>query len=132
MEQWERWLPLNGLPPQLYNESFIDNKEGVILEFSDESEKRTITVTFDKGVLSYRNTDEGSLIKKLSQLDDQYGVEFYSEWTLFKVRNSSYIDWFLDESSGVYKQDQIVHYVFLTPDDVIEILSSYEPSVMMK
>lgn len=47
-----------------------------------------MVVKFEKGVLSYRNTDEGSLLRKLNYLEQQYGSDFYSEWTLFKVINS--------------------------------------------
>ncbi|HHY71641.1 MAG TPA: hypothetical protein GX497_00130 [Bacillus bacterium] len=132
MEHWERWIPINGLPSKLYNDTFIDNKEGIILEFSDEKDKSKIVVKFEEGVLSYRNTDEGSLLKKLNYLDQQYGTDFYSEWTLFKVKNSEYIKWFLEESSGIYEPNQLEHYVFLTPNDVIEILTTYTPSIVIK
>ncbi|WP_070121269.1 hypothetical protein [Bacillus marinisedimentorum] len=132
MEHWERWIPIKGLPSRLYNDTFIDNKEGIILEFSDENDKKKILVKFDEGVLSYRNTDEGSLLKKLNYLDQQYGTDFYSEWTLFKVKNSEYIKWFLEESSGIYEPNQLEHYVFLTPNDVIEILTTYTPSIVIK
>jgi hypothetical protein len=132
LEQWERWIPISGLPSKIYNDTFIDSKEGVILEFSDETDKKKIVVKFEGGVLSYRNTDEGSLLKKLNYLDQQYGTDFYSEWTLFKAKNSEYISWFLEESSGIYESNQVEHYVFLTSNDVIEILSTYTPSVVIK
>ncbi|WP_338464919.1 hypothetical protein [Shouchella rhizosphaerae] len=88
MEHLERWVPTNGIPSRLYNDTFIDNKEGIVLEFSDEKDKKKMVVKFEKGVLSYRNTDEGSLLRKLNYLEQQYGSDFYSEWTLFKVINS--------------------------------------------
>ncbi|BAD63734.1 hypothetical protein ABC1196 [Shouchella clausii KSM-K16] len=88
LEHWERWVPTNGIPSRLYNDTFIDNKEGIVLEFSDEKDKKKMVVKFEKGVLSYRNTDEGSLLRKLNYLEQQYGSDFYSEWTLFKVINS--------------------------------------------
>ena len=132
MEHWEKWIPINGLPSKIYNDSFIDSKEGIILEFSDEKHKKKIVIKFEDGVLSYRNTDEGSLLKKLNYLDQRYGTDFYCEWTLFKVKNSEYINWFLEESFGIYKPNQVEHYVFLTPNDVIEILTTYTPSVVIK
>ncbi|MHC8514730.1 hypothetical protein [Sporosarcina sp. ITBMC105] len=132
MEHWERWTPINGVPSKLYNDTFIDSKEGIILEFSDKKDKNKFVVKFEDGVLSYRNTDEGSLLKKLNYLDQQYGTDFYSEWTLFKVTNSEYINWFLDECSGIYEQNQVEHYVFFTPNDIIEILTTYTPSVVIR
>ncbi|MBB4823292.1 hypothetical protein HNO89_000512 [Sporosarcina luteola] len=132
MEHWNKWKPINGMPSKLYNDALIDNKEGITLEFSDEDHKKKIFVTFEHGVLSYRNTDEGSLLKRLDYLDQQYGTNFYSECTLFKVEDSDYMDWFLDESLGIYERSQLEHYVFLTLNDVIEILTTYPPCVVMK
>ncbi|MCG3089810.1 hypothetical protein [Sporosarcina cyprini] len=132
MEHWERWIPINGVPSKLYNDTFIYSKDGILLEFSDEENKRKFVVKFEDGVLSYRNTDEGALLKTLNYLDQQYGTDFYSEWTLFKVTNSEYISWFLHESSGIYEPNQVVHYVFFTPNDVIEILTTYTPSVVIR
>ncbi|MER2172572.1 MAG: hypothetical protein ABS938_18300 [Psychrobacillus psychrodurans] len=129
MEHWEKWIPINGLPSKLYNDTLIDNKEGIILDFSDEKNKNKTVVNFEEGVLSYRNTDEGSLLKKLDYLEKQYGTDFYANWTFFKIKNSEYINWFLEESSGIYELNQIEHYVFLTPNDVIEILTTYAPSI---
>ena len=42
MEQWERWIPISGLPSIIYNETFVDSKEGVILEFSDKTYKKKL------------------------------------------------------------------------------------------
>ncbi|MCG3089818.1 hypothetical protein [Sporosarcina cyprini] len=131
MERWERWIPIFGLPPRLFNDSFLDSKEGIILEFSDENNQKKVEFKFEDGVLAYRNIDEGSLLKRLNYLDQHYGVDFYSEWTLFKVTNSEFMNWFLDESSGIYEPNQLIHYVFFTPNDVIEILTTYTPSVVI-
>lgn len=132
LEHWERWIPISGLPSKLYNDTFIDDKEGITLEFSDEKEKYKVIFTFEDGVLSYRNTDEGSLLKKISYLDQHYDTDFYSEWSLFKIKDSEYMKWFLEECSGIYEPNELEHYVFLTPNDVIEILTTYTPSIVMK
>lgn len=132
MEYWEKWIPIRGLPSTLYNDSLIDNSDGITLEFSDENEQNKIIVKFDGCVLSYRNTDEGSLGKIFKFLDKQYGTDFYANWTFFKVKNSEYINWFHEVSLGMYKSEPIEHYVFLTPDDVIEILSTDSPIIEIK
>jgi hypothetical protein len=129
LEHWERWKPLKDLPSTLYNDALIDNREGFILEFSNDMNDKKYVVKFEDGVVSYRNSDEGSLLKTLHYLDQQYGTDFYSEWTLFVVRNSAYKQWFLEESSGVFEPDQLQHYVFFTPHDVIEVLTTYPPSI---
>lgn len=94
MEHWERWEPLSGIPTKLYNDSLVDSEDGFIMEFSDENFEKRVIVRFEEGVLSYRNTDEGSLLKTWYKLDRQYNGSFYSNWSLFKVKNSKYLKWF--------------------------------------
>src|SRR5699024_1069576 len=129
MEQWERWIPVNGIPSVIYNNKLIDDNKGITMNFRNEYDTKNITVEFDGNVLSYRNTDEGSLIKKIDFLDEKYGAKFYSEWSLFKAKDTDYINWFLEESSGIYEAGEIQHYIFVTPHDVIEVLSTYSPNV---
>ncbi len=133
MTKWKKWMPMDGIPSTMYMESLVDDREGVVLSLKDDrSDKKKLTVNFEGGVLSYKNTDEGSLLGMLHYLDQHYGADFYSNWTLFEVENSEYIDWFLRESSGIYSKEKIKHYVFLTSDDVIEILSTYPPKVTLQ
>ena len=131
MEIWERWEPVSGIPAKLYNDSFLDHREGILLEFSDENYEQKVIVRFENGVLSDRNTDGGSLLKTWHQLDEQYRDPFYSKWPMFKVKNSAYLKWFYEQSMGIYEQQKVEHYVFITPDDVIEILSAYSPKVQV-
>ena len=79
MERWKKWIPIDDLPQTIYNEHILDNSEGITLLFSDVIGNKNIEVFFDGGVLSYRNTDEGSLFKTLSFLEETYGTDFYSE-----------------------------------------------------
>ncbi|RXS91006.1 hypothetical protein [Geobacillus sp. PK12] len=132
MEQWERWEPITGIPPAIYNDMLLDSKEGIVLKFSDESHKREVIIIFEEGVLSYRNTDEGSLLKMLTYLDQYYGTNFYRNWPLFKVKNSTYLKWFHEESCGIYESRNVEHYVILTPNDVIEVLSTHPPNIVVK
>ena len=131
-ERWKKWMPVKGLPPKMYNNLLVDGEEGVILNFSDENDTKRIIVKFDGNVLSYRNTDEGLLMKMLIFLDENYGSSFYGNWSIFKAANTAYINWFLEESSGIYKPDEIHHYIFLTPHDVIEVLSTDIPSIRVE
>src|SRR5699024_6842317 len=128
-ERWKKWMPVKGLPPKMYNNLLVDGEEGVILNFSDENDTKRIIVKFDGNVLSYRNTDEGSLMKMLIFLDENYGSSLYYNWSIFKATNTAYINWFLEESFGIYKAAEIHHYIFLTPLDVMKVLYSYIRSI---
>lgn len=78
-EIWERWEPVQSFPKRIYLQSLIDNKSGLTLLFETEDDK-TISINFDSGVLSYRNTDEGDLYQTLCDLDEKYGGDFYSKF----------------------------------------------------
>ena len=68
-------------------------------------------------------------MKMINFLDEKYGTEFYAHWGLFEVTDSAYLEWFNQESYNIYKCCDIKHYVFITPNDIIDILSTYEPTI---
>lgn len=77
---------------------------------------------FDGLVLSYRNTDEGTLLRTLEHLHKHDGVDFFGDWTLFQVTDSNYLKWIAEESENMYEKIyDIQHYVFLTSHDVIRV-----------
>ena len=132
MERWEKWIPIDNIPQKIYLDSFVDDNEGIAMTFSSQDGEKRILVQFEGFVLSYRNTDEGSLLKTWKLLGYHYGDGFYSRWSLFQVKNSEYLNWFLKESCGVYEPGEVLHYVFVTPNDVVEVLSTFVPSVTVE
>jgi hypothetical protein len=129
IEEWKKWIPSKELSLKMYIEKVIDDKKGLQLFCQSKDEKITIKICFENFVLSYRNTDEGRRLKMLKFLTEKYGKEFYAEWSFFKVINSTYIEWFNQETYNMYSDYNIEHYVFLTCDDVVEVLSTYEPQI---
>lgn len=91
----KKWIPIDDLPQTIYYEHTLDNSYGITLLFSDIIGNKNIEVIFDSGVLSYRNTDEGSLFKTLSFLKKHMEQ-------IFIVNHSEYIDWFNKESISIY------------------------------
>lgn len=130
MEKWERWTVNPEIPAKLYLQALIDDKDGLRLVFTDTHEN-TYTFLFDELVLSYRHTDEGTLIRTLEHLYKHYDTDFFSNWTLFQVTDSSYLKWLAEESTNIYETVyNIQHYVFLTSNDVIEVLSTEPPTLI--
>ncbi|WP_214759617.1 hypothetical protein [Exiguobacterium sp. s129] len=130
MNEWEKWIPLESIPARLYKESLIDDGDSLRIILSDETEGQKYSFLFDCLVLSYRNSDEGSRIRMLEHLDKHYAHLEYGNWTLFKVKNSSYLEWFTRESLKRYESIvEMEHYVFLTSNDVIEVLSVDAPTI---
>lgn len=95
-----------------------------------ETEGQNYSFLFDGLVLSYRNSDEGSQMRMLEHLHQHYAHLEYGNWTLFKMKNSSYLEWFAQESLERYEGIvEVEHYVFLTSNDVIEVLSADSPTI---
>lgn len=129
-EIWRRWKDYLNFPQKLVLESLTDNKDGISLKLYDENDENTkIEVIFSEHALSYRNRDEGEFLRKFKYLGDEYGDEFYTKWSLFEVNSSDYIQWFNKESLGIHQEENIRHFVFITINDVVEVLSTYEPEI---
>jgi hypothetical protein len=128
-EQWVKWEPVKGLPHQLSLEKLIDGYDGISLEFKDRDGTVTVHVLFEDFVLSYRCTERGRRFKTIDFLNETYGTDFYTTWPFFKVNHSSYMEWFHHDSYQRHGDSDIQHYVFLAENDIVDILSIYEPKV---
>ena len=71
-------------------------------------------------------------LKTLNELEQKYGKDYYSKWSFFKVSNSPYKRWLNDESYDIYAEYNLEHYVFLTTEDIFEVISTYSPDISMK
>lgn len=130
MEKWERWTVNPELPAKLELQALIDDQDGLRLVFTSVHDD-TYTFLFDGLVFSYRNTDEGTLLKSLNRLFNHYEADFIGDWTLFQVTDSSYLKWLAEESDTSYETVYTIqHYVFLTSNDVVEVLST-EPPILI-
>lgn len=128
-EEWIKWEPLKCISSKMYIEKLIDDENGILLVLKSEDKKKTFKVIFVDPILSLRSTDEGRRLKTINFLEGKYGTDFYDQWTFFRVINSGYVEWFNQETYNIYAIYDIRHYVFLTSNDVVEILSTYEPNV---
>ncbi len=130
MGKWERWSVNKEVPAKLELQALIDDKDGLKLVFTDADEN-IYTFFFDGLVFSYRNTDEGTLLKTLDHLYKHYDTNYFGEWTLFRVTDSNYLEWLAEEADNIYEKIyDIHHYVFLTSHDVVEVLSTEPPSLI--
>ncbi len=119
--KFKRWTPINELQDDFYLEGLYDDYEGFrILLRGEEKQNKILKITFDPA-LSYRNTDEGDLLRTIGK-----GL---GDWSLFIVEGSEYLDWFNKESHDIYQSKNITHYAIYTQNDCIDILSAYHPKV---
>lgn len=130
MNEWEKWIPVESIPARLHKESLMDDGDSLRIIVSDATEGQKYSFLFDGLLLSYRNSDEGSRMRTLEHLHQHYAHLEYGNWTLFKMKNSSYLEWFAQESLERYEgMGEVEHYVFLTSNDVIEVLSADPPTI---
>lgn len=130
MNECEKWIPVESIPARLHKESLMDDGDSLRIIVSDATEGQKYSFLFDGLLLSYRNSDEGSRLRMLEHLDRYYAHLEYGNWTLFKMKNSSYLEWFAQESLERYEgMGEVEHYVFLTSNDVIEVLSADPPAI---
>ncbi len=129
-EQWVKWKPVNDLSPKYYIESMADGFDGFIIVLSDASdEKKKVKVIFEDSVHAYRSTDESFRQNTINVLNEIYGLQFYSKWTLFKVVDSEYMQWLSEQSYSIVDSQPLIHFSFLAVDSIVDVIAAYEPKV---
>ena len=130
VEKWTQWKPIEGLASKYYIKSVSDEIEGFkIILVPLKPKQSSIEILFKDGVDSYLRIDESFRQKLIHEIDKEYGLEFYKNWTLFKVSNSRYLSWLSDQSyewSNVY---DFIHFSLIASDSTIDIVVNYEPEV---
>ncbi|MEY0536174.1 hypothetical protein AB7303_19040 [Providencia rettgeri] len=109
----------NNLLTDIQLDGFKYDLESLSLTLSKPDELFTLSFEW---VYSFRVTGEGDLLKMQEHFDGQMTTGLY------KVENSSYLKWFHEQSANIH-DDVIEHYLIVTIDDVIEVITSAEPSV---
>ena len=91
LEKWNRWEPIEGIPEKMTMESLCFDKNGTLIVLESEDGDTKVHILFEDSVLSLRNTDEGRRLKTINFLENMYGTDYYTSWTLFKVTNSTFV-----------------------------------------
>jgi len=95
--------------------------EIIFSRFTDASPEM-ININFE-WLHSFRVTDEGDLLKLQNELKGTllHGV--------YLIEGSAYLQWFNDQSYDSHAAENISHYLFVTGNDVIDVLSSVPPII---
>lgn len=129
MNKWIAWIPNVSIPPIIYSLSSRIDEKGVVLEFEDEARTMKIYISFLQGFLSFRETDEGILMKTFADLTFSYKAGRCAGGILYTVENSNYLQWFKEESLGIYDEKKIEHYVIISYDGPTEVLATAGPII---
>ena len=122
-EKWIKWKPIERIPNTLYIEELKETRDGLTIVMTREDNiLPSLIINFDT-IISYRNTDESYLLKTLNEREN------FNKWPLFKIKNSQYLVWFHEQTYDIYKKQlpEIIHYAFITPNDVIDVLAIITP-----
>ena len=129
-ENWNKWNPEN-FPNGNYSViSFAQNPDGTkITLVSDEC---MVEVIFDGVTPHVRTSIEGLRIRTWSEVqkknENRY---FFKDWFLYIVDDSKLSAWVSEESCGVYNNEELTHYAIVTSEDIIDVISTFEPTIRM-
>jgi hypothetical protein len=132
MEEYcENWEPLSGLISK-YNIDFTEytiNSTFKILLGEAYSQGRNVSVIFKDGIYAHRDTDESFRLSPIQMLRDCGEIKSRIRWTFFKVKNSLYIKWLLEESNSAADSSQLMHFLFAGENSILDVVATYEPIV---
>ena len=114
------WQQIDGLPSHIFLDALHDDFEGFRLLLRGESPTLPpLRVRFES-VLAYRVATESY---RLRLGENIVGSGIYI------VENSRFIAWLTEESYGAWNPDGLTHYLIVTSDDCVDVVSEWPPSI---
>lgn len=129
-ENWIKWNPLNLPEGEYVVTKFLQNIDGTEITLTDDANK--ISILFDGNILLARTSDEGIRMRTWAPVQQKYDNKyFFRNWFLYKVENSKLAKWAEEESCGFYVSEKILHFCVVTGEDIIDVLSTFEPNLFI-
>lgn len=73
--------------------------------------------------VAYRNINESYRLKTWAILDMK------ALPSLLTVENSTWVQWLVEEAYGVIRAETLVHYAIYTPEDCVDVVTEFPPTV---
>lgn len=127
METWEKWSNNELVADDYELKSLVQDQEGLTLIFLGR--KTEVTIVYHEQLLSFRSCDESDRWRTVDNVLVDHGKHFFRNWLTYRVCESSYASWFAHETFDSTSVDEILHLAFVTPNDIIDVLSLREPSI---
>ncbi len=122
-ERLSKWDPFPGLPrnldPRLLTTNYRDGFHLMLAE--PNTSGGAFRVEFQKP-LALRSVNESYRLKLIEPINSQL------PWPTFKVEYSTWVEWFHDQSFGIYRDWAIEHFLFLG-EHIVEVLSVVPPVI---
>lgn len=121
MENFKKYIIEDLSPEPLFIVDISWNNEGLKVNLESESGLYKIGLLFDETVYLYQDTAESYIPRWRIDSSDEYYPFYYS-------KNSEMID-ILKEDVDYVRDDEIIHFVIIGLDDVIDVLTTDLPKV---
>ena len=133
-EDWIVWNPQN-INAEIVSGAYdveIANEEDN-LRFTVYCENSIVDVCFHCVVPMYLYSDEGMRMAAYMPVQEKNNDRAYlGKWFLYKIENSDFMKWAVKESCGFYSEEDLLHFCIVTENDIVDILSLGEPTVVVR
>lgn len=121
-DQFEPWLPVEGLIANLYLQSLTlnGNELTLMVSTSIDDGNRWLKVSC-RNCFTYRFSQETARLRSL-------GTSIIGGNPLQRSSKSDYLNWYKQESEGLWEQYNPVHYLILC-SEIVDIICDPEPHV---
>lgn len=126
----KKWIPSDSVNASIYTmRSITDNFDGfsVVLE---NKVYEVLTIKWD-AVESYCCSTEEVRFKFVATEWQQIKRDF-PNWFFFKIIDSPYINWIHEQSGGFISKEKLKHFMIVTTDFVLDVVSRCEPCECIK
>jgi len=121
LEQFEPVVLSPALPADSNMAALHDDAEGLAIVLT-APEGASFRIRF-RMRLAYRVTDEGDRLRSMEYLDGRAATP------TGRIKNSSWLRWFIAETLDIRKGDPLTHWCVVTPNDIVDVLSMEVPVV---
>lgn len=130
-EKWIPWKIIDLKGRHSYMSSIIDDPDGfkVIMPVKNFIE---IEINFPTGVLAYHCLEESLALDTFGDIAKKYGVDFLRNNQFFIVEDSNYVDYLERKSGGIFSKDEMMHYVVIDDEYLLDIVCTYEPKITIR
>ena len=127
----EDWVKItgNGIPEgEFIVTSFVQDVNGVKILLDDG--EHIVDIFFDGIPVLCSSAVEGIRMRTWENVQIKYNDKsIFRKSFFFEVKNSELIKWCIQESCGYYEEYQLKHYCIVTGEEMIDIVSTFEPTV---
>jgi len=120
---YQEWRPAEGVPGTLFVDGIHDDVEGLRFLLRGEDPASPALRLRYEAVVAYRNINE-SFRSRTWKTRATVGLS-----SLMTVRNSLYVAWLIEESTGLLVAEQLTHYAIYTDEDCIDVVTEFPPEV---